>query len=392
MMKCLPAILLAAICLLGFETVRAQATIMQAQASALRVHTAMHTSVDAEGRLSLTEQGASYFARLSLDCATKAYPHFSGKKQEKTEDHSSPDKLWPSFYGCFDWHSGVHNHWTLIKLLKNYPNIPEAAAIKQKLEQSFDAKNILQEVSYLQTHQQDGFEFPYGTSWLLKIADELIKWDDPKAKRWLKNLSPLTQYISKKYILIWPMIDTATYSGDHYASSLGLSFALDYARSSKNHKLESVMVATAKNYYEGLKDFPLVKEPFGYDFMSAGLLITDLMRKVYTADEYERWLRLFSPDLFTVDGVKKVLAVQRLDNHNGYASHFDGFHLNRIWCMNGMFKSLSPTALTGDTKAAWIEAESDMWNYAQESIGKGNYDVDHWLSSFSVFALTGYEK
>jgi hypothetical protein len=32
-----------------------------------------------------------------------------------------------------------------------------------------------------------------------------------------------------------------------------------------------------------------------------------------------------------------------------------------------------------------------MWDYAQESIGKGNYDIDHWLSTFSVFALIGYE-
>jgi hypothetical protein len=43
------------------------------------------------------------------------------------------------------------------------------------------------------------------------------------------------------------------------------------------------------------------------------------------------------------------------------------------------------------TKAAWVTNMNAMWDYAQESIGKGNYDIDHWLSSFSVFALIGYE-
>ena len=362
------------------------------QAVVLCAQTSMLTTTASDGRLVLSDKGASYFANLSLICTNKAYPHDYREQLQKAEDLQPPEKLWPSFYGCYDWHSGVHNHWALVKLLKKYPNIPEAAAIKQKLEQSFNAKNILQEVVYLESHEERDFEFPYGTSWLLKVADELIRWNDPKAKEWLKNLAPLTDYISKKYIAIWPQMERATYTGDHYASSLGLSFALDYARSAKNDSLEKVVIKSAKAFFQPITNFPLVKEPFGYDFMSAGLLITDLMRKIYTAEEYEKWLQAFSPELFTIEGIKKVLAVQKIETHSGYASHWDGFHLNRIWCINGMLKSLPATALTPEVKVAWITAQKNMWNYSQESIGKGNYDVDHWLSSFSVFALTGYEN
>jgi hypothetical protein len=116
------------------------------------------------------------------------------------------------------------------------------------------------------------------------------------------------------------------------------------------------------------------------------------MRKIFTQQEYEEWLRHFSKDLFTVEGVAKVFAVEKLTEHTGYASHWDGFHLNRIWCINGMLKSLSATALTPEVRKAWTAAQREMWDYAQQSIGKGNYDVDHWLSSFSVFALIGYDK
>jgi len=346
-------------------------------------------SMSKDGSMQLTPAGASYFAKLSLDCTTKPYPHFYYETLTKPEDLKPPDKMWPSFYGCYDWHSGVHNHWALVKLLKTYPDIPEAKAIRAKLEQSFDAKNILVETEYLRSHEENAFEFPYGTSWLLKVADELAKWDDPVAKKWLKNLKPLSDYIAGYYVTTWPGIDKATYSGDHYASSLGLCFALDYAITMKNDALKDVIITTAKNYYLDVTHFPLAKEPFGYDFMSAGLLITDLMRRVLTQEEYTAWLHSFSPELFTVSGVQKVFNVEKKDVHTGYASHWDGFHLNRIWCINGMLESLPANALSPEVKAAWKAAQKEMWDYAQASIGKGNYDVDHWLSSFSVYALTG---
>jgi hypothetical protein len=342
-----------------------------------------------DGKLLLSEAGATYFAKLSLECTGKVYPHYYHETLQKAEDLKAPDKLFPSFYGCFDWHSGVHNHWALLKLLKTYPKIAEAKAIKEKLENSFNATNILTEIEYLKSHEDESFEFPYGTSWLLKVADELGRWNDPTAKRWLKNLQPLCDYIVANYLLIWPQIPKATYTGDHYASSLGISFALDYAITFKNDSLKSVLNETALSFYKEVKKFPLVKEPFGYDFMSAGLLITDLMRRVLPQKEYTEWLKLFSPEMFTEEGVKKVFYVERKDTHTGYASHWDGFHLNRIWCINGMIESMSPNTLTPLVRKAWISSQKEMWDYAQTSIGKGNYDVDHWLSTFSVYALIG---
>ena len=87
----------------------------------------------------------------------------------------------------------------------------------------------------------------------------------------------------------------------------------------------------------------------------------------------------------------KDLQIKKTDKHDGYESHWDGYHLNRIWCLNGMLTSLPAGTLDENTKALWVKSMNDMWDYAQESIGKGNYDIDHWLSSFSVFALIGYQ-
>ena len=56
-----------------------------------------------------------------------------------------------------------------------------------------------------------------------------------------------------------------------------------------------------------------------------------------------------------------------------------------------MLKTLPEGTLDEATKKEWTKSMNEMWDYAQQSIGVGNYDIDHWLSTFSVFALIGYE-
>ncbi len=344
-----------------------------------------------DGRYMLSQEGASYFAKLSLDCTKKAAPHYFYKALRKEGEKLGPKDYWPSFYGCYDWHSAVHNHWAMVKLLKLYPLIPEAAELQEKLALSFNEDNILAELDYLKTHEDGLFEFPYGQSWLLKVADELIRWDHPDAKKWLRNLQPLVDYIVSVHLSVWPNVPTVSLSGSHDSPAMGLSFAYDYAVSSKNKKLKEIVSQAAIRFYGDIANAPLNEEPFDYDFMSAGLLVTDLMRKVVAPKEYVIWLKSFSPELFIPGKVNIPLKLDRVDKHDGYESHWDGFHLNRIWCLNGILKTLPADALSKEAKSEWVSAMNGMWDYAQESIGKGNYDIDHWLSTFSVFALIGYE-
>ena len=344
-----------------------------------------------DGRYTLSENGASYFGKLSLDCTNQSSPHFYFKALRKTGDKEGPRDLWPSFYGCYDWHSGVHNHWCMVKLLKLYPNIPESKEMREKLELTFSKDNILKELKYMKSHENGLFEFPYGQSWLLKVADELKRWDDADSKRWLENLKPLSDYIAFVHLKVWPKVKEVELSGSHDSPAMGLSFAYDYAESFKDKALKKVVIAAAKNYYGKMTNAPIVKEPFEYDFMSASLLVNDLMRKVLTEKKYWSWVNEFTPELFSTDKVNVELQIKKTEKHDGYESHWDGYHLNRIWCLNGMLKSIPPSKLSPELKKQWVMQMNEMWDYAQESIGKGNYDIDHWLSSFSVFALVGYE-
>ena len=365
-----------------------------------------------DGAYTLSTYGASYFANLSLECTGKTSPHFIQRVYKKRyeikyvdtisgEDYwpslrglneePSPKDLWPSFYGCFDWHSSVHNHWCLVKLLKTFPNIPEAKQIRERLNESFDPANITRETEFLEANEFGLFEFPYGQSWLLKVADELADWDDPDAKIWLENLSPLTAYIVGAHKWFWQNVTPKKLiSGSHDSPSMGLAFAYDYALTFDDEELKEIVEKTALQYYlkSGYKD--LSEETIGYYFMSGGLLVTDIMRKILSPKKLKKWLKRFAPELLDEKKAQIVMNIKKTSKHDEYESHWDGYHLNRIWCLNGLLKSLESQNISPEITSIWIKNMNIMWDYAQESIGVGNYDIDHWLSSFSVFALLGY--
>jgi hypothetical protein len=266
------------------------------------------------------------------------------------------------------------------------------------LEKSFDSENIKKELAYFNSHEYNvenaryEFEFPYGRSWFLKLVEELLTWDNPDARRWVTELQPLTDYIVNRYLEVWPGIEQPTFSGSHNSSALGISFAIDYARASNNEPLLALMCSKARDFYTNMQDYQLANEPYDFDFMSAGLLVADLMRKAMSPEDYEYWLNGFAKELFSKDGIDQVLKINKVEKHDGYESHWDGFHLNRIWCLNGILNELPENALRPEIKKAIYKKQLEMWKYAQASIGKGNYDIDHWLSSFSVFAIMGYSN
>ncbi|GAL68556.1 hypothetical protein JCM19301_1954 [Jejuia pallidilutea] len=87
-------------------------------------------------------------AELPLHCINIEYPNRLSQTLGSDEDLKSPTTLHPAFYGCFDWHSSVHGHWSLVSLLKSFPNISNAKTIKQRLLNNISKENIEAEVAY----------------------------------------------------------------------------------------------------------------------------------------------------------------------------------------------------------------------------------------------------
>src|ERR1043165_3374712 len=139
-------------------------------------------------------EAASRFARLALDCVHKEYPNKISHSMNSDADVAPPRKLTPAFYGCYDWHSSVHGHWLLARLLRTFPGAPSAAEARTALQQSLTAENLQQEAAYLKAEGRASFERPYGLAWLLQLTLELHEWQqaskDPLPAELAANLRP----------------------------------------------------------------------------------------------------------------------------------------------------------------------------------------------------------
>ncbi len=140
---------------------------------------------------SLDAPAAARFAMLALACLHEQYPNHISHTLDGDSDARPPYKLTPAFYGCYDWHSDVHGHWLLVRLLRLFPEAPFAPQARDALAQSLTAQNIAGEVAYFRREGRASFERPYGLAWLLQLSAELRQWQDPQAQEWSNTLRPL---------------------------------------------------------------------------------------------------------------------------------------------------------------------------------------------------------
>ena len=72
--------------------------------------------------LIFTKERADYLYRFAYECIDQEYPNKLGQVLGDDSYLAPPRELHPAFYGCFDWHSSVHGHWTLVAILKRFPD------------------------------------------------------------------------------------------------------------------------------------------------------------------------------------------------------------------------------------------------------------------------------
>jgi hypothetical protein len=247
--------------------------------------------------LALPEKQASHFAALALKCVSREFPNKPEHVINDAADVKNPKLLHPAFYGCYDWHSSVHGHWMLVRLLRTFPGLPEAAQIRQALNANLATENVMAEAAYFKQPNRQSFERTYGWAWLLKLGEELHSWDDVDGKSWSASLRPLVDVIVKAYSDFLPKQTYPIRTGVHPNTAFGLAFALDYAQEVGDKKLEALLDERSRNYFARDANYPGAWEPGGEDFFSPALMEADLMRRVMKPAEFARWFHQFLPDI-----------------------------------------------------------------------------------------------
>ena len=318
---------------------------------------------------------ANQLAQLPLACIQQPLPYKSGVVIAKEEDLAMPIVHHPAFYGCFDWHSAVHGHWSLVYLMKQFPNLKAAPQARQMLDENLTSENIAIELAYFSMNKQSSsFERTYGWAWLLKLAEELKSWDDPQGQQWYRNLKPLIDYISTAYQTYLPKLVYPIRVGEHSNTGFGLSFAYDYAVTVGDKALAASIRENALRFFSKDMDCPISWEPSGYDFLSPCLQEMDIMRKVLDEEEFGNWSRQFLPELFA--GQLDLRPGEIRDRSDGKLVHLDGLNFSRAWCLYTLSDCV-PCRELADTHL----------DFSLSKITDGDYAGQHWLASFALYAF-----
>jgi hypothetical protein len=333
----------------------------------------------------LSQEAASVFARLALDGITREYPNKLDHVMNGPEGVKNPASLHPVFYGSYDWHSCVHGHWMLVRLLRHFPDLPEAEEIRATLSSLLTRANVAVELAYLDAPNRASFERTYGWAWLLKLAEELHGWQDEDGFGWAENLKPLADAMAARYMEFLPKQDYPIRRGVHPNTAFGIAFALDFARTVGNEPLEALLLERTDSYFGDDRDYPAQWEPDGDDFFSRSLMEADLMRRVMSSESFAGWLRRFLPYLESGEPESLLTPAQVSDRTDPKIVHLDGLNLSRAWCMRLIAEglpsgdSLGPILLFSATR----HAEATL-----PHITSGNYEGEHWLATFAVYMLT----
>jgi Protein of unknown function (DUF2891) len=333
----------------------------------------------------VTREQASAFARLALTAIRKEYPNKPEHVMTGAADVQGPKALHPAFYGSYDWHSSVHGHWMLVRLLRLVPDLPEAPAIRAVLNDHLTAEHLKAEADYFTRPSARSFERPYGWAWLLKLAEELNGWDDPDAKGWSRHLKPLADAIAARYLDFFPKQTYPIRTGVHPNTAFGLAFAHDYARAVGDKRLRELVEERARTYFGRDADVPAAWEPGGADFFSPALMEADLMRRVLAPAEFRAWFHRFLPGAARGEPSALFTPATVTDRTDPQLVHLDGLNLSRAWGMRAIAAALPADDPARKALAAAAARHADA---ALKHVASGDYAGEHWLASFAVYLLS----
>ena len=327
---------------------------------------------------------AGRFAALALSCVRKEYPNKISHVLTSPGDVRAPHELTPAFYGCYDWHSSVHGHWMLARLIRSFPRAPFATEAVKALRANLTPARIAGEVAYLKVTGREDFERPYGFAWLLQLAAELRETRTSDAAALSKALAPLEAAVVARLQAWLPKLAYPIRAGEHSQTAFAFGLILDYARGT-NPALAAMVIAKLREFHLGDRDCPIGYEPSGQDFLSPCIAEADVMRRVLPPNEFAAWLTTFLPRLPTTSSGAWLPVGVVTDKTDGKLAHLDGLNLSRAWMLEGIAAGLPP----GDARrGALLAAARTHAASGLAAVTGEHYAGGHWLGSFATYLTT----
>ena len=325
----------------------------------------------------LTPEIAAKFARATLGHLGRQYPYKLDLVLNGPEDAVPPIAFHPIFHGSFDWHSCVHGWWQVMRIAREYLDLPEAREIRARADMMLVPEKVAGELAFLSRPLAAGFERPYGWAWLLALHGELAQHDAP----WAAALEPLARAFAERFHAFLPKLTYPLRVGTHFNIAFALVLAGDWAES-HDPALATLIKERARDWFAGDSDCQ-AWEPGGDEFLSPALCEALLMSRVLERSAFADWFDAFLPRLASGEPATLFTPATVSDRSDGKIAHLDGLNLSRAWCWRGIARALGK-----DHPVARV-AEDSAQSHLNTSLPHvtGDYMGEHWLASFALLAL-----
>ncbi len=325
----------------------------------------------------LTPDIASRFAALTLSHLGREYPFKMDLVLNGPQDARPPREHHPIFHGSFDWHSCVHGWWQVMRLMRLFPDMAQAPAIRARADAMLTPAHVAGEREYLTRPMSAGFERPYGWAWLLALHAELDRHDAP----WAAALAPLAGDFAARFHAFLPKLTYPLRVGTHYNIAFALIHALDWAQ--RRDDALVALVRTRALHWFGRDRACQAWEPGGDEFLSPALCEALLMSRILDRAAFAAWFHDFLPVLSQGEPATLFTPATVSDRSDGKIAHLDGLNLSRAWCWRGIAAALGPDDPVSPLaqRAAQVHLDASLPHVA------GDYMGEHWLATFALLAL-----
>lgn len=322
--------------------------------------------------------------RISLDCLHREYPNHVQHFWRDEGDFATPREMHPAFFGCFDWHSAVHNHWVLVRVLRLFPQSSLHSDITVALNRSLTSENILGEIDYFVS--RDRYEMPYGVAWFLMMCAELKEGaaDNTQMKSWHEVLEPLEVLLAQRFMDWLKSLPAPIRSGEHSQSAFAMGLVYDWATINGDAAVLKLIEDKARKFYLTDLPWPFRLEPSAYDFLSPGLAEADLLRRMVDVEVYHSWVEDFLPTAAIRNDSSWLDPVACVNPEDGKLSHWSGLNLSRAW----MLKAIAASCGRSDIATKLSQLAMGHQDAGLNAIKANEYAGSHWLVSFAVYLLT----
>lgn len=319
---------------------------------------------------------------VSLSCVNREFPYFMQHAFTAPAEFSRPADVHPSFFGCSDWHSAVHNHWLLIRLHRDFPGLPRIEEARAVLDDHLSPAKIAAELRYFDHPDNGTVSRPYGWSWILRLHAEAAGTPGPKAAAWAAGVRPLRDWFADRLrdyfgtILQFPIR-----TGLHGNSAFALTLSIDSARLFGDDSLAKELAESARRMFLGDKDYPATLEPDGGDFLSPALTEAGLLATILTPEEFAPWLTEFLPRLTSSPLLTPPSFTANASDPG--TVHLQGLLLTKVWSLSRIMARLPEDDAR---RASLADAARHHWALGRSALDDRHYHAVHWIPTFVVLA------